>query len=87
MPSKTPFVDSVTGELNIEQIISESVPLAKLIGLFVGFSLVPFSLVYLALGNSTLGAIVALLGQFILALGAGIVLIYSITRGMQLADY
>lgn len=81
-----PFVDPATGDLNVAQIRSEARPLAKLIGAFVAVALVPYALVYLALGSSTLGTILALLGQFVLAVGTGIVLMYVVARGRQLSD-
>ncbi|WP_123534341.1 hypothetical protein [Halosimplex salinum] len=86
MPSTRPFVDPTTGELDTGQILSEAVPLAKLVVLFVGIALVPFGLVFLALGNSAVGAILALLGQFVLAVGAGVVLLYVVARGIQLSE-
>ncbi|MBV0901993.1 hypothetical protein [Haloarcula salina] len=82
----SPFVDPATGDLNVAQILSESRPLAKLIGAFVAVALVPYALVYLALGSSPLGAVLALLGQFVLAVGTGIVLMYVVARGRHLAD-
>lgn len=85
MSASPPFVDPVTNELKTDEILSEALPLGKLIGLFVAISLVPFALVFFALGNSGLGAVLVLIGQFILAIGAGIVLLYIIARGIQLA--
>lgn len=81
-----PFVDTTTGELKTDQILSEVVPLGKLIGFFVAVSLVPFGLVFFALDRSSLGVLFVLLGQFILAVGFGIVLMYVIARGIQLSD-
>ena len=85
MPPTPPFVDPATGELDTDQILAEAVPLGKLIGVFVAISLVPFALVFLALGSGV-GAISAVIAQFILAVGAGIVLMYVIARGMQLSS-
>ncbi|WP_336358144.1 hypothetical protein [Haloarcula sp. CGMCC 1.6347] len=84
MPSG-PFIDSATGDVNTAQIISEAVPLAKLIGVFVAGSLVPYAIVFFGSESSALGALLALLGDFILAVGAGVVLMYVIARGIQLA--
>ncbi|MFC6865124.1 hypothetical protein ACFQGE_16875 [Halomicroarcula sp. GCM10025817] len=86
MPSSRPFVDPATGSLDEQQILVEAVPLAKLIGLFVAISLVPFALVFFVLGDSALGVLVGLLGQFVLAVGAGVVLVYAVARGTQLAE-
>ncbi|MFA9517406.1 hypothetical protein ACERIT_09350 [Halopenitus sp. H-Gu1] len=85
MPSTTPFIDSVTGELDRAQVLSEAIPIGKLIGLFVTLSLVPFGLVFLALGSSPVGEVLVILGQFILAVGTGIVLMYVVARGTQLS--
>jgi len=81
-----PFVDPATGALDVAQILSEARPLARLIGAFVTVALVPYALVYLALGSSPLGTVLALLGQFVLAVGTGIVLMYVVARGRHLAD-
>lgn len=85
MASPPPFVDPGTGNLDRDQILSEAIPLGKLVGSFVAVSLVPFALTFLAFGNSLLGAIFAVVAQFVLATGAGIVLMYVIARGMQLS--
>ncbi|AJF27217.1 MULTISPECIES: hypothetical protein [Haloarcula] len=86
MPSSRPFIDPATGELEIARIISEAVPLAKLIGVFVAVSLPPYAVALFGAENTALGALLALLGDFILAVGAGVVLMYVIVRGIQLAD-
>lgn len=80
-----PFIDAATGALDTRQILSEAIPLGKLIGLFVGISLVPFTLVFLTFDRPPLSGLLIILGQFILAVGTGIVLIYVIARGMQLS--
>lgn len=80
-----PFTEPETGALDFQEILSESIPLAKLIGLFGGLSLVPFSLVFLTFDSSAVGGLMVVLGQFILAVGAGVVLMYVIARGSQLS--
>jgi hypothetical protein len=85
MPSAKPLIDPTTGELDTTQVVSEAVPIAKLVGLFVGLSLVPFGLVVLALGNSILGTVLAAIGQFVLAVGAAVVVTYAVARGIQLS--
>ncbi|EMA22689.1 hypothetical protein [Haloarcula amylolytica] len=85
MPSPRPFIDPATGELETARIISEAVPLAKLIGVCVTGSLPPYAIVFFGSESSALGALLALLGDFILAVGAGVVLMYVIARGIQLA--
>jgi len=86
MTSEVPFVDTETATLDFAQIMVESLPLAKLIGLFVAIALVPFTVVFFFGGRSGLGLLFALLGQFILAIGSGITLIYVVARGISLAD-
>jgi hypothetical protein len=63
----------------------EAIPLAKLIGVFVAIALVPFAMVFLLGGRSTAGMLFALAGQFVLAVGSGIVLMYVISRAIQLS--
>ena len=85
MSPPRPFIDPATGEINTAQMISEAVPLAKLIGVFVAGSFLPYAIVFFGAENSALGALLALLGDFILAVGAGVVLMYVIARGIRLA--
>ncbi|WP_459192845.1 hypothetical protein [Halosimplex sp. J119] len=85
MPSSKPFIDPTTGELDTDQILAEAVPIGKLVLLFGAVSLVPFGLTFLALGNSLVGVLLAALGQFVLAVGAAVVLIYAVARGRQLS--
>ena len=85
MPSTMPFIDPVTGELDTNQILSEAIPLAKLVAAVVAVSLLPFGLGILVLDSTVLGAVLFAIGQFVLAVGSGIVLIYVIVRGMHLS--
>jgi hypothetical protein len=85
MASSHPFIDRETGTLDMNQIRTEAFPLAGLIALFTGLALIPFIFVFLFAGNSALGLLFTVLGQFILAIGAGIVLMYVIARGIQLS--
>jgi len=84
MSSSVPFIDPSTGELDIQQILYEAVSLGKLISVFALVSLVPFTLAFL-LGASSPSTVLAVIGQFILAIGAGIVLMYVIARGNHLS--
>ncbi len=86
MSSSPPFIDHESGSLDTDQIRNEAFRLAGLIALFAGLALVPFVFVFLSGGNSALGLLFTVIGQLILAVGAGIVLIYIITRGIQLAE-
>ena len=85
MSDDPPFVNPETGALDTAQIRAEAYPLAGLVMLFGALALVPFVLSLFARGSplSTLFTIVA---QFVLAIGTGLVLIYVVTRGIQLAD-
>ncbi|EMA30710.1 hypothetical protein [Haloarcula japonica] len=85
MSPPRPFIDPATDEIDTTQILSEAVPLAKLIGVFVAGSLPLYAIVLFGAENSALGAVLALLGNFILAVGAGVVLMYVIARGIRLA--
>lgn len=86
MSPSTPLIDAETGGLDTEQILQEAYPLVGLITLFAGLALVPFLLVILFAGSSLLGTLLTVITQFILAVGTGVVLIYVIARGIQLAD-
>lgn len=85
MPTFPPFIDQNTGSLDYDQIRAEAFPLAGLIALFAGLALVPFIAVFLFAGNSPLGFLFTIAAQFILAIGAGVVLMYVIARAIQLA--
>ena len=84
MPSRRPFIDGESGTLDRSQILVEAVPLARLV-LYVGLiALVPFALAFF-FGGSIVGTLLAAVGQFLLAVGAGIVLIYVVVRGIDIA--
>lgn len=83
MPSRRPFFERGTGELDVEQVVAEAVPLAKLVGLVAVVALVPLLPALLGIPGA-LGF--TLVGQFVLAVGSGVVLVYVVARGVQLAD-
>ncbi|MFD1599099.1 DUF485 domain-containing protein [Halobellus rarus] len=84
MSSRRPFIDVESGTLDRSQILVEAVPLARLV-LYVGLiALVPFALAFF-FGGSIVGTLLAAVGQFVLAVGAGIVLIYVVVRGIDIA--
>lgn len=86
MTSSPPFVDPTTRELDTEQILLEAILLGKLVGAFVLVSLVPFVLAFVFTRFPfPLRGLLTLIGQFVLTVGAGIVLVYCIARGMHLA--
>ncbi len=84
--SPPPFIDRESGELDLRQIRAEVFPLAGLIVLFGGLALLMFLITLLVAGNSLLVGLLTVVTQFILAVGTGIVLMYVIARGIQLAD-
>lgn len=86
MPRSQPFIDRETGGLDTDQIRQEVFPLAGLVALFAGLALVPLVFVFLSRGTTPLNVFFTLVAQFVLAVGAGIVLMYVVARGIQLAD-
>lgn len=83
MPPSTPFIDRDTGTLDGAQILSEAIPLAKLIGLVAALALIPVA-ISLILG--VFPPVLMLVAQFIIAVGTGVVLLYIIARGIHLAE-
>jgi len=76
-------MDRSSGRPDTDQIIQEAIPLAKLIGLVAVVALIPFAIAF------TLGIfqrLFTVLTQFVLAIGSSIVLMYVITRAIQLAE-
>lgn len=84
--SSPPFIDQESGELDISQIRAEVFRLAGLIVLFGGVALLVFLITLLVAGNAMLAGLLTVVLQFVLAVGTGIVLMYVIGRGIQLAD-
>jgi hypothetical protein len=84
--SSPPFIDQESGELDLRQIRTEVFPLVGLIVLFGGLALLAFLLTLLVAGNSLLAGVFTVVSQFVLTVGTGIVLMYIIARGIQLAD-
>lgn len=84
--SSPPFIDQTSGELDLGQIRAEVFRLAGLVLLFGGIALLLFLLTLLVGGGTVLAGILTVVSQFVLAVGAGIVLMYVVARGTQLAD-
>ncbi|ELZ37933.1 hypothetical protein C471_12546 [Halorubrum saccharovorum DSM 1137] len=84
--SSPPFIRQDSGELDFGQIRAELFPLAGLIVLFGAAALLVFLIVLLVGGNSLLAGFLTVVSQFILAVGTGLVLMYVVARGIQLAD-
>ena len=85
MPDDPPFINPERGTLNTAQIRTEAYPLAGLVMLFGALALVPFVLSLFA-GGSPLSTLFTIIAQLVLAIGTGLVLIYVVARGIQLAD-
>lgn len=83
MPSP-PFVDRGTGELDTEQLIAEAVPLAKLVGLVGVVVLIPLTPLLFGIRSGG-GLVFTLVAWSVLAVGSGLVLMYVVARGTQLA--
>jgi hypothetical protein len=78
-----PFFKRDTRAFDSEQILTEAIPLAKLIGLIAALALIPAGI---AFTFGTFPQALLLVTQFILPVGTGIVLLYIIARGIQLAE-
>ena len=85
MSPSSPFVDPKTGSLDVNRILAEAVPLAKLIGLVALFALGPYVVALLLGPRFPLSGVFVLATQFILAVGSGLVLMYIISRAVQIA--
>jgi hypothetical protein len=83
MSASPPFIDHSSGTLDTDKIITESIPLTKLIGLVGVVALIPFAI---ASTFRIFEGLFMLFTQFMLAVGSGIVLLYIITRAIQLAE-
>lgn len=86
MSKSPPFIDRESGALQPRQIWTEAFPLIGLILLFGAIALVPYAVVSLGPLGFLLDTILVMLMQFILLVGLGVFLLYSIARGIQLAD-
>jgi hypothetical protein len=84
MAPSSPFV-APDGTIETERVLAEAVPLARLIGLVVAAALPPYAVVFLFAGGSLLGQLLAVVGQFVIAVGAGVVLMHVVTRAIQLS--
>lgn len=84
MQPSSPFVDRENGTIDVGRVLVEAEPVARLVALFAGLAFVPMLLAFAA-GPSPLAALFTVLGQFVLAVGAGVVLIHVVVRGTRLA--
>ena len=85
MSDDPPFINPERGTLNTAQIRTEAYPLAGLVMLFGALALIPFVL-SLFVRVSALSTLFTIIALFVLAIGTGLVLIYVVARGTQLAD-
>jgi hypothetical protein len=81
-----PFVDDETGAIDRSRVLSEAVPIARLVLLVAAAAFLPFSIVLLFGSVSIVGPVFTLLTQFVLTVGAAVVLLYVVARGVQLAE-
>lgn len=79
-----PFIDA-DGTIDTNAVYAEAVPLAKLVGLVVVVALVPFGIAFALDPFGPLGIALTLAGQFVLAVGGGVVLVYVVARGVRLS--
>lgn len=86
MASPIPFIDPESGGLDTDQLLQETYRLVGLIGFVVGVALIPYLIRFLLGGHVIPEVLVVVVTQFILAVGAGFVLIYVVARGNQLAE-
>lgn len=84
MAYSKPFVEP-DGSIDRAQVLEEAQALASLVGLVFVASLIPLLLTLIGGVIPGLGLVFMLLAYIILAIGSGIVLMYSIARGMQLS--
>lgn len=83
MSSPPPFVDHEEWTIDLREILREALPLVALVGLVGIVAYVPL-IVGGGLGLAPIAFTLA--SQFLLVVGSGIVLLYVIARGIQLAE-
>lgn len=94
MPPSNPFIDANTGTLDTDGIVEEAIPLAKLIGIIGVIAYAPLAI--LAIGYppgftivhglpDVFTSVFTVASQFLLAVGSSVVLLYVISRALQLS--
>ncbi|MFB6353751.1 MAG: hypothetical protein ABEJ92_06660 [Halobacteriales archaeon] len=86
MSPTPPFIDGETGALDTGQVAREALRIAGLVVLFGSLAMLAFLVGLLAGGNAAVGLLFSFVAQLVIAVGAGVVLIYAVARGVQLAD-
>ncbi len=84
MPPDRPFFDPETEEVDVDWILEEAVPIAKLVLLFG--PVVALSVVLASIFGGGLSLLFVVAGQFVAAVGTGVVLLYVIVRARQVGD-
>lgn len=83
------FFEESDGTLDTDRLLYEAVPLAQLVAVVAAVALVPVFLqmvVVEALGLTPwLHGLLGFASQFVLAVGAGLVLLYVVVRGTRIA--
>ena len=79
-----PFVEPGTFSVGFDALRREAVPITALVALFGGLALLPFAVGF-AVGGSVFALLFFVVGQFVLAVGTAMLLLYVVTRGVQLA--
>jgi len=83
MSQSPPFIDESSSSLDTDQIIRELIPVAKLTGSVALVVLLPLAV---AVSGEIFPRLFMIIAQFVLAVGAAVVLMYVIARGSQLAE-
>ncbi|WP_136690003.1 hypothetical protein [Halorhabdus amylolytica] len=86
MSGSQPFVKRENDELDLRQIWDESLPILGLVVLFGSLALLPYLVVVVIFEGTFISLILRSFTQLVLAVGAAIVLMYVVTRAIQLAD-
>ncbi|MFC4246641.1 hypothetical protein ACFOZ7_06475 [Natribaculum luteum] len=85
MPPNRLFFDPKTGDVDTDWILEEAVPIAKLVLVFGAIAALSFLLASIFSGSG-ISLLFAVAGQFVVAVGTGVVLLYVIVRARQLGD-
>lgn len=90
MPPTHPFLVGDTGEIDVDRVLDEAIPIVKLVAMILIGVLIPLFLGQALVGGfglaELLGEVLVLLAQFIGAIGGSVVLLYVVSRGIQIAN-
>jgi hypothetical protein len=79
-----PFVEPGTLSLDFDALGREALPITALVALFGGLTLLPFAVGFAFGGQLALLSVIV--GQFVLVVGTAMLLLYVVTRAIQLAN-